>query len=575
MRTIPGYAVLLLAAGSAIGSAAEVVSIVAPDENEILYGPTRIRVAAPPDAARVEIFLDRYPIPICSFADPPYECEFDAGTRLESRIVRARAFDAAGESLGRDAIVTFSFVDPESIVARTLTVPLVASTSEDVPPDLRGAEWTCTYGGEPCEVLEARKLGDNVDGMVGEGVMRHALDPMVERVPVSLEVLIDVSPSVFADRSDIEDALRYVIDRTPAPIEISIAEFAGDYRKLVSFTSSKSALRQGLREMSERQPYTCVLGAVRRSLAELHTRPGPKALLLISDTQETCEAQGGLVQVTQPQDPALVPEPQDPLQPRDPPTRWIPTPIRARQKAIDETVQLSRQVGIPIYVYRVGGDPVTSVNSIRAFQAMTEESGGLWISSSDLTGLSDALAKLLADLESTWMLDVALPSFASSEHEAELSLGLGTQSGVGLRYPERWRGGNRDPLLVTLLRLGDAEARGWAAQELRDSRDPAVLHELLAAYRREDSAANRIEQMSSIYHVSAYLLLHGNEEDQRESLSTLEELWEIDPILIRRLRPALRTFQKMDPPPKLREKAEQLADPAASRPPRARGERQG
>ena len=54
---------------------------------------------------------------------------------------------------------------------------------------------------------------------------------------------------------------------------------------------------------------------------------------------------------------------------------------------------------------------------------------------------------------------------------------------------------------------------------LRGDEVQALLHELLAAYRREDSAANRIEEMSSIYHVSAYLLLHGGENDQRASLS--------------------------------------------------------
>ena len=59
------------------------------------------------------------------------------------------------------------------------------------------------------------------------------------------------------------------------------------------------------------------------------------------------------------------------------------------------------------------------------------------------------------------------------------------------------------------------------------------------------------------------------------TLATLEALWEIDPILIRRLRPALRTFQKMDAPIKLRTKAEQLADPDPARRPRAESDRVG
>ena len=560
----------------ATGGAGASVAITAPSENEILYGPTRVHVVVGGIASRVDVYLDRYETPICSFKEPPYECQFDAGTRLESRILRAVAFDPEGRRLGRDAIVTYSFVDADSVVATTLTVPLVASKDGDgTLPDLRGATWSCDYGGEPCEVVEARKLGDNVSGMVGDGIMRYARNPMSDRPPVSLEVLIDVSPSVWADRSDIEEALRYVIDHSPTPVEISISEFAGDYRKLVPFTSSKSKLRRGLRELSEKQPWTCVLAAVRRSLSELHARPGHRALFLISDTQETCEARGGYRPVPQQRSSTGVGEVDEAFDLAEPEGEWVAQPTRAKRKAINDTLELSRHVGVPIYVYRVGGDNVTSINAIAAFQKMTEESGGLWLSSGDLSGLTDALARWLGDLESTWMLDVALPSFAVDDHEADLSLGVETSIPVGLRYPVRWRGGNRDSLLLVLLRLGDAEARGWSAEQLRNSRDVAVLDELLTAYRREQSAANRIEQMTSIYHVSAYLLLHGVEDDQRAALDTIEELSEIDPILIRRLRPALRTYLKMETPRKLRNKAERLLTQPGYRPPRSTPDTQG
>jgi hypothetical protein len=557
-----------------VASVGPAVTIVVPEANEILYGRTRIRVDAARDAARIDVYLDRFSSPICSFVEPPYECEFDAGTRLDSRILRAEAFDSGGRRIGGDAIVTYSFVDPDMVVASTLTVPLVATGDGDTPPDLRDVQWDCLYGGEPCEVVGVGKLGDNVAGMARGGVMRAARDPMVERPPVSLEVLVDVSPSVWADRIDIEDALRRIINEAPIPVEISLSEFAGSYRRLVPFTASKSKLRRGLRELSEQRPWTCVLGAVRRALSELHARPGHKALLLISDTQETCEAKGFGYR---PPPPSL--EESDVLDAdilkssEENQTRFQPS-IFASHKAINRTLELSRQVGIPIYVYRVGGDAVTSLNAIEAFDRMSEESGGRLLSAGDLSGLREGVGALIQDLESTWMLDVALPDLAVTEHEADLSLSPRIPDPIALRYPERWRGGNRESLLLTLLRLGDAEARGWSAAQLRDSRDRQVLKELLAAYRGEPSAANRIEQMTSIYHVSAYLLLHSDEDDQRAALSTIEELWEIDPILVRRLRPALRTFQSMNPPRKLRLKAERLAEPAP-RSSRTRPEQQG
>ena len=569
-RALLSIATGVVAAG--VASAGPGVTIVAPGTNEILNGPTRIRVDAGRDAARIEIYLDRFSSPICTFDEPPYECEFDAGTRLDSRILRAVAFDAEGRRLGGDAIVTYSFVDPDTVVASTLTVPLVATSDGEAPPDLRDVEWDCLYGGEPCEVVEVGKLGDNVDGMARDGVMRGARNPMVERPPVSLEVLIDVSPSVWANRIDIEDALRRIINEAPGPVEISISEFAGSYRRLVPFTSSKSKLRRGLRDLSDQQPWTCVLGAVRRALSELQARTGHKALFLISDTQETCEATGVYVQREHQDESNLVDE--ELLKHPEEWNRWFATPVRASRKAIVKTLELSRQVGIPIYIYRVGGIAGISENAMAAFEKMAEESGGRLLSAGDLSGLTEGVGALIRDLESTWMLDVALPSFAATEHEAELSLIPRVSDPIGLRYPEHWRGGNRESLLLTLLRLGDAEARGWSAAQLRDSSDRNVLRELLAAYREEPSAANRIEQMTAIYHVSAYLLLHSDENDQRAALSTIEEIWKIDPILVRRLRPALRTFQSMNPPRKLRLKAEQLAEPAP-RTSRARPDQQG
>ena len=90
-----GHALLPIAAGlvlAGVANAGPAVMIVAPGTNEILYGPTRIRVDTVRDAARVDIYLDRFSSPICTFVEPPYECEFDAGTRLDSRILRADSF---------------------------------------------------------------------------------------------------------------------------------------------------------------------------------------------------------------------------------------------------------------------------------------------------------------------------------------------------------------------------------------------------------------------------------------------------------------------------------------------------
>ena len=123
MQAPLGHALLPIAVGlllAGVANAGPAVMIVAPGTNEILYGPTRIRVDTARDTARIDIYLDRFSSPICTFVEPPYECEFDAGTRLDSRILRAEAFDAEGRRIGGDAIVTYSFVDPERRAAKSV-----------------------------------------------------------------------------------------------------------------------------------------------------------------------------------------------------------------------------------------------------------------------------------------------------------------------------------------------------------------------------------------------------------------------------------------------------------------------
>src|SRR5262245_51320350 len=84
----------------------------APPAADLLYGPTEVRVAPLAGAARLEVFLDQYPDPICRLSAAGGTCSFDAGTTLDSRRIRAVALDSAGQPLQEDAVVTRGFPVP-------------------------------------------------------------------------------------------------------------------------------------------------------------------------------------------------------------------------------------------------------------------------------------------------------------------------------------------------------------------------------------------------------------------------------------------------------------------------------
>jgi len=78
----------LVVAAACIGGAvdaAEPVRILSPSGDEILYGPTevRIEVDSTPSVGAVLVYLDAFERPICRMNEEPFVCQFDAGTSFQ------------------------------------------------------------------------------------------------------------------------------------------------------------------------------------------------------------------------------------------------------------------------------------------------------------------------------------------------------------------------------------------------------------------------------------------------------------------------------------------------------------
>jgi hypothetical protein len=533
--------VLVVAAATATG-AGERVRIVEPGPDRILYGRTRIvaGIERATPVREVRFFLDRYPQPICTTTEAPHVCEFDAGTSFQGRTIVVRAYEDSGEVLGGDAVATLAFPRPERVVHSTLTVPVVATTGADAT-GLADAAWTCRYGEEPCSVARARKLYD-------------AAEPRV-----SIDVLVDVSPSVQADRAELERALRFVLDRAGPGVEIAVAEFAGVYHRLVPYTSDRDVLHDSLGRMAEAVSYTCLADSIRLSLAGLQARPGHRILFVISDTQEYCQIAHGYTPPASTSRTTEAGEPDPEKENRASARASAPMGggggggPRVSKASLEGALETSRLSGIPIYIYRVGEVEETGGTS-EVFDRLADESGARVFDHADFAALGDALERLVDDLESTWLVEVDLAAGAATGEDRLLSLAV-DGGASGLRYQRLWRGGNRDSVLAAMLEMGDAGARYWAASQLIDSVNRDILDTLIETFEQEDVAHNRVMEISALFNMTASLLLHGDVEDQKAALGVVERLHEIHPVLIRRLRPALEVYQKTDPPRKLLKRA--------------------
>jgi len=480
-----------------------VVRITRPAADEILYGPTRIAAEATSDSgvAQVLFYLEPVPQPICSDRETPFTCEFDAGTEFQGRTIRVRALDERGLFLGAAVVETYAFPKPERVVERIVQVPVVAADKDGSPLDLVESDLECYYSSQPCEAL--------------------GLEPIVEKktLPLSILVLVDVSPSVNADRDAVLDAINAIIDFFPDRGAVAVAEFARHYQRLGPFTTDRDELRQQVERLSVDVPYTCLLRALGHALDNLGAREGHRALFVVSDGEDTCG--------------------------------------KTDSAMLLHIVELSRSVAVPIYVYRLKESIAgrARLYGDRSYEGLARETGGRLFATGNLYGIGRSFGDLITDLNTTWMVDIALPSSVPPGRPRRLELEVIGVDGAQLRYPQYWDPDSTELSMIGFLDSESAETRYWAARSLKNSRSLDALRKLVSAARRESHETARIEQLDAILAITAAFLLHGDEQDQRAALDAVESLAKTEPDALQLLQPALAVYRKTDAPERLKKRA--------------------
>lgn len=446
--------------------------IQAPPADDLLYGPSEAVVDGVPGAARIDLFLDAYPVPFCRLPAAGGRCPFEAGTTFESRRLRGVALDARGHTVEEDTVVTRGFPAPVRVTARSLLVPVVAE------PPLSVDDLECRLGKEACRVLDLLPTG-------GMGAPE-----------VTIEILLDVSPSMHADRDVLRDSLVHLLSWLPGKATVSLSRFAESYQEIVPATSDGEALRAGVDALDEGMA-TCIWSSLGQGLDALAARPGLRALVLLTDGVETCSEGDSAIP------PAF---------------------------AVDAV----RRAAARLYVFRAG-----QFAQGRALEALALDSGGRVFGRGGFVGLERALAALAEDLRHTFL--------------ADLAPGPGYRDGVRLTL--KHRGGK--PLLVpsfvpasaerrnlTVLANGDAEARRQAAEALAEAPSRTALRGLVDALDDGED----VDLLEAVGRAAASLLLHGDGKEQEAALDAAERAVRRKQPLSATLLAALKVYPRTGAP---------------------------
>lgn len=443
-----------------------------PPADDLLYGPSEASVRGVAGADRIDLYLDAYPVPFCRLPASGGRCSFEAGTTFESRRLRAVALDAGGRALAEDAVVTRGFPAPVRVTARSLLVPVVAE------PPLSPEDLDCRLGKESCRVLDLLPAG------------------AMGAPEVTVEILVDVSPSMHADRDLLRDSLVRLLSWLPDKATISISRFAESYREIVPPTRDGAALRAGVDALEEGMA-TCIWSSLGQGLDALAARPGLRALVLLTDGVETCSEADSAIP------PAF---------------------------AIDAV----RRAAARLYVFRAG-----QFGQGRALEALALDSGGRVFGRGGFVGLERALASLAEDLRHTFLADLAPgPTYRDGQR-----LTLKHRGGKPLLVPS-YVPATAEQRNLTVLANGDGEARRQAAEALAETPSRTALRGLVDVLHETEDA----DLIEAFGRAAASLLLHGDGKDQEAALDAAERAARRKRPLSATLLAALRVFPRTGPP---------------------------
>jgi VWFA-related protein len=230
-----------------------------PTEDTILAGPVTFRIGMT-GANLQSLVFQVNGVDVCTRTEPPFECTWDAGTKLEPRVVRAIVITTRGERLVAAVRTKGVLVSDRSDVDAILVTARVTDSNGRFVPGLKAEDFRLLDEGTPQQVTM-------LDG--GEG---------------GAEVLLalDISGSMAPNIEDLKTVTLDFLNRLRPVDKSTLAGFNSAFFVISGRDADRAARRRAVADLSA-SGGTAIYDTLISGAELVGAQTGRKAIVLFSD----------------------------------------------------------------------------------------------------------------------------------------------------------------------------------------------------------------------------------------------------------------------------------------------------
>ena len=240
-------------------AAAPTLRLLEPTEDTILTGPVTFRIGMTGATLQSLVFqVDG--VEICRRTEPPFECTWDAGSKLGQREVRAVAFTATGQKLVAAVRTKGVLVSDRSEVDAILVTARVTDASGRFVPGLKADDFRLFDEGKPQQLtlLDA-----------GEGAAEVLL-------------ALDVSGSMAPNVEDLRTVALDFMDRLRPIDKVTLAGFNSAFFIIAGRDADRATRRRAVADLSA-SGGTAIYDTLISAAEVVGAHTGRRAIVLFSD----------------------------------------------------------------------------------------------------------------------------------------------------------------------------------------------------------------------------------------------------------------------------------------------------
>lgn len=255
------WALLLVALGTVafLRAQAPAITITSPGEDVVVMGAARLSadVSSTVPVERVSFFADGRMI--CESEQPPYGCNWDAGTAARSHHIRVVAYLAGGQRLVA-SVHTKDVGYTERVDVDAIQVPVVVTSGGKFVKGLKKADFTIAEDGVPQPIASVAS----------------------QDMPLDLVLAVDISGSMAPALDDVKRAVKQLLTKLRPGDAATLIGF-NETTFIVAERETNPRAREDAVDLLASWGGTALYDATIRALDMIKPRRGRKGVIVFSD----------------------------------------------------------------------------------------------------------------------------------------------------------------------------------------------------------------------------------------------------------------------------------------------------